>query len=235
LSRGRSAAGESRDPSRASVPELIVFDLDGTLIDGYAAIGDALAYAMERLGEAPLPLERVRAMVGHGLDRLLEQAVGPARAAEGVRLFRERYPEVAVASSHLLPGAAETVDALAAAGHPMAVASNKPGRFSQLILEAKGIASRFLAIAGPDEETPPKPHPAMLRRIVAQARAAPERTVAVGDMEVDYEFARAAGARIVLVPSGSRTRAELEGLEPDGFLENISELPGWIRSNRADD
>src|SRR5262249_42433763 len=131
-------------------PELIVFDLDGTLIDGYAAIGDALAYAMETLGEAPLPLERVRAMVGHGLDRLLEQAVGAPRAAEGVRLFRERYPAVAVASSHLLPGVAETVEALAAEGHPMAVASNKPARFSRLILDAKGIAPRFLAIDGPD-------------------------------------------------------------------------------------
>ena len=233
MTGGRGASVQRRAPRAAETPELIVFDLDGTLIDGYAAIGDALAYAMERLGQAPLPLERVRAMVGHGLERLLEQAVGPARAAEGVRLFRERYPEVAVASSHLLPGVAETVEALAEAGHPMAVASNKPGRFSRLILDAKGIASRFLTIAGPDDETPPKPHPAMLRRIVAQARAAPERAVAVGDMEVDYEFARAAGCRVVLVPSGSRTREELAGLEPDGFLDSISDLPGWLRKNAA--
>ena len=74
----------------------LVFDLDGTLIDGYEAIADALAYAMERLGETPLPLVRVRRMVGHGLESLLEEAVGTERAAEGVRLFRERYPEVAV-------------------------------------------------------------------------------------------------------------------------------------------
>ena len=74
----------------------IVFDLDGTLIDGYAAIGDALAYAMEGVGARPLPAERVRGMVGHGLESLLEEAVGLDRAAEGVRLFRERYPLVAV-------------------------------------------------------------------------------------------------------------------------------------------
>jgi phosphoglycolate phosphatase len=223
-------ATESVAPERA--PDLVVFDLDGTLIDGYAAIGDALAYAMERLGETPAPPERVRAMVGHGLDRLLEQAVGPERAAEGVRLFRERYPQVAVSQSHLLPGVVEAVAALAAAGHPMAVASNKPGRFSRLILEAKEIAPRFFAIAGPDEGTPPKPHPAMLRRIIEEAGAAPERTVAVGDMEVDYEFARAAGCRVVLIPSGSRTREELAALEPDGFLGSISELPQWILANR---
>ena len=81
----------------------LVFDLDGTLIDGYEAIADSLAYAMERLGEMPLPLARVRAMVGHGLESLVEEAVGPGRAAEGVRLFRDWYPEVAVAKSHLLP------------------------------------------------------------------------------------------------------------------------------------
>jgi len=58
----------------------LVFDLDGTLIDGYEAIADALAFAMGRLGEAPLPLPRVRRMVGHGLESLLEEAVGKDRA-----------------------------------------------------------------------------------------------------------------------------------------------------------
>jgi phosphoglycolate phosphatase len=209
--------------------ELVVFDLDGTLIDGYAAIADALAYAMRELGAAPLPAERVRGMVGHGLHSLLEQAVGAERAGEGVRLFRERYEEVAVAQTELMPGAAEAVAALGAAGHRMAVASNKPARFSRLILEGRGLASAFFAIAGPDEETPPKPDPTMLRRIMASAGAAPEETVVVGDMEVDDEFARAAGCRVVLIPAGSRTREELSSLRPDAFLESISLLPGWLK------
>lgn len=212
--------------------DLIVFDLDGTLIDGYDAIADALSHAMRRLGETPLPADRVRGMVGHGLERLLEQAVGAERAPEGVRLFRERYADVALSHSRLLPGVAETVAALGAAGHTMAVASNKPARFSRMILEAKGLAPSFRDIAGPDDATPPKPHPEMLRRIVASAGATPERTVVVGDMEVDDEFARAAGCRVVLIPSGSRTREELQGLSPDGFLEEISELPEWIKANR---
>jgi len=119
----------------------LVFDLDGTLIDGYEAIADALAFAMGRLGEAPLPLPRVRRMVGHGLESLLEEAVGKDRAAEGVRLFRERYPEVAVEKSHLMPGVAETLDVLGSRGHRMALASNKPARFSRMILEAKWPAT----------------------------------------------------------------------------------------------
>jgi len=206
----------------------IVFDLDGTLIDGYAAIGDALAYAMERLGERPLPAQQVRGMVGHGLESLLEDAVGPDRAAEGVRLFRERYPLVAVEKSHLLPGVAEVLSTLALRGHPQAVASNKPPKFSRMILEAKGVADRFRAVAGPDAGTPAKPDPAMLRALMAAVEARPEDTVVVGDMEVDFEFARAAGCRVVLIPGGSRTRAELSALAPDAFLESIVELPEWL-------
>ncbi len=206
----------------------LVFDLDGTLIDGYAAIGDALAFAMTRLGVAALPPERVRSMVGHGLERLLAEAVGEARAAEGARLFRERYPEVAVAHSHLLPEVAEVLGTLAGRGHPMALASNKPARFSRMILDAKGVGSRFLAVGGPDEETPAKPEPTMLRRLMAAAGASPEETLVVGDMEVDAEFARAAGCRVVLIPSGSRSREELEGVDADALLERIGELPEWL-------
>ena len=160
----------------------VVFDLDGTLIDGYAAIGDALSWAMARLGEPPPAPEEVRGMVGHGLERLLEKAVGVERAAEGVRLFRERYPEVAVEKSHLLPRVRETLEALAASGHVMALASNKPAKFSRMILEAKGVARHFRGVGGPDATTPPKPDPTMLRRLMADAGAAPADTLVVGDM-----------------------------------------------------
>lgn len=211
-----------------SRPAFVVFDLDGTLIDGYAAIGDALGYAMERLGAAPPSPAEVRGMVGHGLERLLEKAVGPERADEGVRLFRERYPEVAVAKSHLLDGVPEVLDALERRGHPMAVASNKPAKFSRMILEANGIASRLRGVGGPDAGTPAKPDPTMLLRLMDRVGAAASETVVVGDMEVDFEFARAAGCRVVLIPNGSRTRGELAGVAPDAFLDAITELPAWL-------
>jgi phosphoglycolate phosphatase len=209
---------------------LIVFDLDGTLIDGYAAIGDALAYAMRRLGlPAPGP-EEVRSMVGHGLESLLEQAAGPEFVAEGVRLFRTRYPEVAVPKSELLPGVPEVLSVLEERGHVLVLASNKPPDFSRLILEAKGVARYFRAIAGPGPSTPAKPDPAMLHRAMRDAEVAAEETLVVGDMEVDSEFARAAGCGVVLIPGGSRSREELEGVDADGRLDSISQLPDWLRA-----
>lgn len=206
----------------------MVFDLDGTLIDGYAAIGDALGFAMDRLGFSPLPPAQVRSMVGHGLEKLLEQAVGAESSVEGVRLFRERYPEVAVEKSHLLPDVARVLARLEERGHKMAVASNKPARFSRMILDAKGVGPRFCAVGGPDAKTPAKPDPAMLQGLMRVAGADAAETIVVGDMEVDCDFARAAGCRVVLIPGGSRSREQLAEVKADALLEGIGDLPDWL-------
>lgn len=212
----------------------IVFDLDGTLIDGYAGITDALGFAMERLGFAPVPEEKVRGMVGQGLEKLLEKAVGTDLAPQGVRLFRERYAQVADTKTTLMPDVPRVLERLAAAGHSMAVASNKPADFSRRILETKRVAQFFLAIDGPDAAAPAKPDPAMLRRMMARAGAAPEQTIVVGDMEIDAEFARAAGCRSVLVAGGSRSAEELAAVSADAHLRRLVELPGWIEQNAGE-
>ncbi len=185
---------------------LIVFDLDGTLIDGYDGITDALGFALARLGFAPLPVGKVRGMVGQGLEKLLEKAVGPALVSEGVRLFRERYAVIADEK----------------------VVSNKPVGFSRRILAGKGVAARFFAIAGPDGAAPPKPDPTMILSVMRRAGTAPEETVAVGDMEIDAETARAAGCRCVLVDGGSRSPEELAAVPADAHLARLAELPDWI-------
>jgi phosphoglycolate phosphatase len=208
---------------------LVVFDLDGTLIDGYAGIVDALGFAMERLGRTPIPEAQVRRMVGEGLDRLLERAVGSAEAAEGLRLFRERYEEVAVSGSRPMPGVPGALVEIAGAGWTMAVASNKPPVYSRKILSGLDLARFFFAVTGPGPLAPPKPDPAMLRRLIADAGVAAKDTIAVGDMEIDARFARAAGCRIVLVPGGSRTKEELAAEEPDALLASLEELPSWLR------
>jgi phosphoglycolate phosphatase len=214
----------------------LVFDLDGTLIDGYAGIAHALGFAMERLNVAPLPLERVRGMVGRGLERLLEEAVGAELAPRGVVLFRERYAEIADEETILLPDVPDVLNRLRKAGHSLAVASNKPEKFSRRILAGKGVASHFLAVAGPDGETPPKPDPTMIFGLRERAGATAEETVIVGDMEIDAETALAAGCRCVLVPGGSRTAQELAAVPADAHLSRLAELPDsierWSRSLR---
>lgn len=206
----------------------LVFDLDGTLIDGYEGIADALAFAMERLGRSHIGIEQVRGMVGEGLERLIEKAIGAGLVSQGVKLFRERYAEVADEKTRLMPDVPVLLERLAAAGHAMSVASNKPADFSRQILASKGIAPYFTSVAGPGPGVPPKPHPEMLRRMMHAAARTPRETVVVGDMEIDAEFAKAGGCHAVLVAGGSRSREELAEVPADAHLSRLSELTGWV-------
>jgi phosphoglycolate phosphatase-like HAD superfamily hydrolase len=110
----------------------------------------------------------------------------------------------------------------------MAVASNKPGDFSRQILAAKGIARYFVAIVGPGPAVPPKPDPEMLRRLMDEMQASAADTVAVGDMEIDAEFAGSADCRVVLVAGGSRSQEELARTAADAHLSRLAELPPWL-------
>jgi phosphoglycolate phosphatase len=212
---------------------LVVFDLDGTLVDGYAGISDALEYAMRGMGLLPPVPGAVRGMVGEGLERLLEKAVGPDRAAEGVGLFRERYEHVAVELTEMMPDVRDVLEALESAGWRMIVTSNKPSRFSKMILDAKGISRFFQRVEGPDAQAPPKPDPAMLNRALLALGIPPSEAVVVGDMEIDARFARAAGCRAALVPGGSGTPEELARAGADVVLENLRALPSWLDRRRA--
>jgi phosphoglycolate phosphatase len=208
----------------------IVFGLDGTLIDGYDGITDALGFALERLGRSPLPIARVRGMVGEGLERLVEKSLGsdPELVAAGVRLFRERYSRVADSKTRLLPDVPEVLAAIGTARHTIALASNKPPDFSRRILAAKGIAGWFAGVGGPGPGVPPKPDGAMLRRLMSDAGAGARETVVVGDMEIDSTFGRSCGCRVVLVAGGSRSGEELASVDADAHLTRLAELPPWL-------
>ncbi len=205
-------------------PRAVVFDLDGTLVDSYGAIAECFNHARTSLGEPPLPEAAVRRMVGHGLESLMEDAVGPERAPEAVRLFRERYDQICEARTTALPGVPGTLGALAAAGLRLGVATNKPEAFARRILAALRLAPPLAAVAGPGPGVPAKPHPAMLRRVLRDLGASPGEGLYVGDMPVDVETARRAGVPVWVVPTGSSTREELAGAGADRLLDSFAEL-----------
>ena len=186
-----------------------MFDLDGTLIDSYAAIAMALNASRRAFGEAPLSDDEVRRRVGHGLESLVEEVLGADRVEEGVRIFRETYDRVAEAHTRILPGVEATLGLLARRGVALAVASNKPARFGRRLLESLGIAGSLAAIEGPDTAGTPKPHPAMIERCLAAMAVSPSAAVYVGDMALDVESAARAGLPVVLVAGGSSPEAEL--------------------------
>ena len=188
---------------------LIIFDLDGTLVDSYQAIQESLAFAMSTLGFTPWPPDETKRRVGRGLEVLLEEAVGGPHVAEGVRLFRSHYPRVQLEKSFLLPGVKETLDALREAGKILAVATNKPSDFSRDLLRHLGAARHFALVLGPLDVARPKPHPDMIHAILEKLGFSAEQALYVGDMVLDAESAAAAGVEAVLVSSGGNTLSEL--------------------------
>ena len=111
-------------------------------------------------------------------------------------------------------------------GIPIAIASNKPARFTREILETLGILGRFAFVGGPDDGFPPKPAPHMVFMALATMGAKGPESLYVGDMPVDVATARAAQIPVVVVPTGSATEAELLAVSPDLLIENLNDLPG---------
>ena len=205
-------------------PRAVIFDLDGTLVDAYAAIHESLGVVLDAFGRPPISRDETRRMVGHGLEVLVAKAVGEENVAEGVRLFRERYERVGLESTRLLPGADLVTRRLFESGIHLAIASNKPGRFTRPLLEWLGLAGRFGFVAGPDDGFPPKPAPHMVLMALAHLAIPGRDAVFVGDMPIDVATARAAELPIIALPSGSATRKELEACSPDAIVENLEDL-----------
>jgi 2-phosphoglycolate phosphatase len=212
-------------PRIPAPPRAVVFDLDGTLLDSYAAIHECLSLVLDAFGRPPVAPEETRRMVGHGLEALVARAVGPENVAQGVKIFRTRYEEIGPTSSTLLPGADAVTRRLREAGIPLAIASNKPARFSRQILEALGLLERFAFVAGPDDGFPPKPAPHMVFVALATLGVKGAESVYVGDMPVDVATARAAGIPVIAIPSGSATEEELRAVSPDLLIRDLNELP----------
>lgn len=201
----------------------LIFDLDGTLVDSYPAITWSLNHARARHHLAPLEEAEVRRMVGHGLESLIAQQVGPEHLESGVRSFREEYARVLLGGTRELPDALLTLRTLHARGYALAVASNKPADFSERILAHLGFLPLLGAVLGPEHVGAPKPDPAMLAACLEMLRVPAAGAVYVGDMVLDVESAARAQLAVVLVASGS---AGFEELEATGqrVLRRLSEL-----------
>jgi 2-phosphoglycolate phosphatase len=205
-------------------PRAVVFDLDGTLVDAYAAIHESLGVVLAAFGRPPVMREETRRMVGQGLEALVGKAVGEENVAEGVRLFRERYERVGLEATRLLPGAEVVTRRLFERGIGLAIASNKPAAFTRPLLEALGLSGRFGFVAGPDDGFPPKPAPHMVFMALGALGVPARDAVFVGDMPIDVATARAAQIPIIALPTGSATREELLACSPDAIVENLEAL-----------
>lgn len=209
--------------------ELIIFDLDGTLIDSRRDIAVSANFALRQVGRPELPLDVITAYVGDGVQTLMDRALGPAPptlAGEAVRWFRQHYREHLLDATVLYPDVREVLEYFA--GKRKAVASNKPRDFAVRIAEGLGIAGHFDLILGGDSVPHKKPDPEPARKIMTALGLPADRTLIVGDCPVDVIMARRAGGKACAVTYGFRPRAELEAERPDLLIDRLADLETLI-------
>lgn len=217
-------------PALPSRPRAVVFDLDGTLVDSVADVADALAAVLREAGIPPLSEAEVRGLMGHGAPGLLRGALRLRRCEPGeaewmTRRFLDRYAAAPALRSTAYPGAVATVAALAAAGIPVGICTNKAAWTARAVLRALGFAPHVGAVVGGDSGHGMKPAPNPLLACIAALGAKPEDTVYLGDHHVDIATARAAGVRVLAVPFGY---GDIARLEPDGIVADYAALPGML-------
>lgn len=202
---------------------LLIFDLDGTLIDSLDDLAASVNYALVRLGKRPVAREDVRQFVGDGTKVLLTRALGSAdQLNEALRLFQEHHHRNLVVHSSLYPGVLETLEYFKTI--PQAVTSNKTTEFIGPLLDRLGIARYFKMAIGADHGIRLKPAPDSVLRIMNELGASREQTAVVGDGTTDVLAGRAAGVITCAVTYGYRNANELREAGPDYIADRITDL-----------
>lgn len=215
---------------------LVVFDLDGTLVDTAPDLVDTLNVILAQEGLAPVAFEEARTMIGGGARALLERGLresGQTLSRELVdRLFGgflEHYAAHIADRSRPFPGAEAALEGLAAAGFRLAICTNKLEWLTRKLLDELRLTPKFCAIAGQDTFGIAKPNPAILQRLMSEAGADERRTIMVGDSETDIRVARAASLPVVAVDFGY-TEVPVQKLGPDIVIGHFDSLIPAIQS-----
>ena len=213
---------------------IVVFDLDGTLVDTAPDLVDTLNIILAREGLAPVPFETARTMIGGGARTLIERGLQAAGRASGTTEVNGLYNDfVAHYSEHLadrsqpFPGAIAAIEELAERGCRFAICTNKLEWLSVRLLEALGIARHFSAICGQDTFGVQKPHPGILLKTIDKAGGHPKRAVMVGDSINDIAVAKAAQIPVIAVDFGY-TEIPVSALDPDVIIGDYRRLPAAV-------
>jgi phosphoglycolate phosphatase len=215
---------------------LVVFDLDGTLVDSRQDLADSTNAVLESLGAPALHLDRVAMMVGEGARILVQRALEAAGLpSEGGQLdnalsrFHECYRSRLLATTRPYPGISDMLGEVAPLA-TLAMLTNKPLVPTRQLVDAFGWRTHFVQVIGGDGAVPRKPDPKGLRQLMAMADAGPESTLLVGDSMVDVETARNAGVAMCVVQYGfGHTRGDLQLRGDEWIAETGTDVGRVIR------
>lgn len=209
---------------------LLLFDLDGTLIDSRDDLADSVNLTLSEMKFENLPSATIYGFIGEGVYNLINRSLAASIRSNadedltnrGVEIFRTIYGENCLVKTRLYDGVTETLEKLN--DFKKAVITNKPHDFSVKILEGLGVLRHFDFVAGGDTFSERKPSPLPLIKTAEKLGFAPENCLMIGDSRVDIEAGKRAGMKTCGCIFGFRGRAELESACADFLIENFAEL-----------
>jgi len=217
-------------------PEMILFDVDGTLVDSVPDLAWCVDQMMQQLG---LPLRgegKVRNWVGNGVEALVRRALidqmdGEPDAelfARAYPLFLELYADNTSKRSHLYPGVPETLESLKKAGYPLGSVTNKAEQFTIPLLRELGIHDYFSIVISGNTLPRKKPDPLPLLHAAEFFSVQPQNALMIGDSVSDVKAARAAGFNIVCMSYGYNHGVDIREANPDAVIDIMTELQGLL-------
>jgi phosphoglycolate phosphatase len=212
------------------VKDLLIFDLDGTLIDSKEDLVSSVNAMLAWKHRDPLPHDVVASYIGNGAPMLVKRAL-PGLSEDdhlaALQFFLDYYREHMLDATVLYPGVREALDRLHRAGIPLAVLTNKPVRFSVQLVAGLGLARHFFQIYGGNSFEEKKPHPIGIETLIGESGADRERTVMVGDSAVDILTARAASVKACGVSWGFQPET-FATAPPDFIVDDLRTLAEMV-------
>lgn len=210
---------------------LLIFDLDGTLIDSRLDLAHAVNATRRYMGMPDLEHEQVYRYVGNGALVLIQRALGPGASEADIEkahtFFLQYYREHALDYTTLYPGVIQALDDLRTARHQLAILTNKPVGISRKILDGLAISGYFFEVFGGNSFEFKKPHPIGIETLVASTGTSREDTWMIGDSSVDIQTARNAGVRSCGLTYGFQPET-LRDVPPDVLVDGLDEFVRYL-------
>jgi phosphoglycolate phosphatase len=210
-----------------AAPRLLIFDLDGTLVDSQDQIARCFNHALCSVDVEPVPHEAVYAMIGLPLSHMFAQILPEALHChiDGcVAVYRERYDRAEIPISTPFHGVLETLEACRAAGRTLTVATTKFQEVADRVVDAAGLRPYFALVLGGDQVPQHKPHPAMVLHTLERFGAAPREALVVGDSNYDMLMAAGAGVAACGVTYGAQPAEALIAAGAGFLIDAMPEL-----------
>lgn len=205
--------------------KMIIYDLDGTLVDTRKDLTASTNYALTQLGLPPRTLEEVQAMVGDGAAMLIKRAVGEAHSElfeKALALFREHYRNNVCVHTTLYPSVKEVLAHFSS--KIQTIFTNKPVDMAEMLIHKLQIADYFRKVLGGNMGLALKPSPDGVLLLCREFGVAPSEAVMVGDSLTDIQAGQTAGVKTAAVTYGYRQKSELEAGRPDFWIEHPGDL-----------